>query len=59
MLVVWCDKGCQFKFLVRFGRGDHAAVFGVLASGVVPGVGARGGASCRRVGNWQCCNVVK
>ena len=40
MIVVWSDKGCRFKFLVRLGGGDHAAVFGVLASGAVPGVGA-------------------
>ena len=31
MLVVWSDKGCQFKFLVRLGRGDHATVFCMLA----------------------------
>ena len=40
MIVVWSDKGCQAKFLVRLGRGGHAAVFGLLASGAVPGVGA-------------------
>ena len=40
MVVVWSDKGCQFKFPVRLSRGDNTAVFGVLASGAVPGVGA-------------------
>ena len=38
MVVVWSDKGCHFEFLVRLSRGDHAAVFGVLVSGAVPGV---------------------
>ena len=40
VLVVPSDKGCQFIFLVRLGRGDHAAVFGVVASGAAPCFGA-------------------
>ena len=59
MVVVWSHKGCQFKCFVTLGIGDHAAVFGVLASGAVPSVGAWGGDFGRRVGNWRCCNVVK